>query len=63
VDLEQYIPELKLAVVQMLVGADKQANINRAVSRIREAAQNGANLVVLPVGPNIYRFTISREIS
>ena len=40
---------MKVAVVQMLVGKDKAANVRTAVSRIAEAARNGAGLVVLPV--------------
>ncbi len=41
--------KLKLAMVQMLVeGGKKQNNLNRAVERIKEAATNGANVVLLP---------------
>ena len=40
---------IKVGVVQMLVGRDKQSNVKSAVAKIREAAQAGARLVVLPV--------------
>ncbi|NQU88377.1 MAG: carbon-nitrogen hydrolase family protein [Mariniphaga sp.] len=40
---------LKLAMAQMLVeGGNKEANLNRAVERIVEAAKNGVDLVLLP---------------
>jgi predicted amidohydrolase len=39
----------KLAMVQMLVeGGQKAANLRRAVQRIHEAAEGGANVVLLP---------------
>lgn len=39
----------KLALVQMLVeGGRKEANLRRAIERIRAAAANGANVIVLP---------------
>ncbi|HXK59298.1 MAG TPA: carbon-nitrogen hydrolase family protein [Acidobacteriota bacterium] len=39
----------KLALVQMLVeGGEKEKNLERAEARIREAASQGANIVVLP---------------
>ena len=39
----------KLALAQMLVeGGRKEANLRRAIERIREAAANGAQVVVLP---------------
>ena len=40
---------LRLALVQLAVGKDKVTNIRRAVEKVREASQNGANIVVLPV--------------
>ena len=39
----------KLALVQMAVGADKAANVRRACHMVKEAVQNGAGMVVLPV--------------
>ena len=39
---------MKLALVQLAVGANKNANITRAKSMIKEAAAAGANLVSLP---------------
>jgi hypothetical protein len=41
--------KLKVAMVQMLVGSDKQANLTHAAEMVRKAAKNGAQLVVLPV--------------
>lgn len=39
---------LKIALCQMLVTADKQANLNHASANLQEAATRGAQLVVLP---------------
>ncbi|KAL8796990.1 MAG: hypothetical protein Q9195_000761 [Heterodermia aff. obscurata] len=39
---------LKLALVQLATGADKTANLARARSRVLEASQAGASLIVLP---------------
>jgi omega-amidase len=39
---------LKVACLQLACGADKKKNIENAASKIREAAQAGAELVVLP---------------
>ncbi|KAI4289879.1 MAG: hypothetical protein L6R35_000842 [Caloplaca aegaea] len=39
---------IKLALVQLATGADKAANLSRARSRVLEAAQKGASLIVLP---------------
>ena len=39
----------KLALVQMAVGADKATNVRRACRMVKEAVQNGAGMVVLPV--------------
>ena len=39
----------KLALVQMAVGADKADNVRRACQMVKEAVQNGAGMVVLPV--------------
>ena len=43
------IPGLKLALVQLAVGADKSANVSRACDFISQAAKAGAQLVALPV--------------
>ena len=40
---------LKLALVQLAVGAQKSSNLERAGSLVRAAAKNGAKLVTLPV--------------
>ncbi len=39
---------LKLAICQMLIGSDKSANLAHAGQMVDEAAQNGAQIVVLP---------------
>lgn len=39
---------LKIALCQMLVQPDKQANLNQAAAMLREAAAQGAQLAVLP---------------
>lgn len=41
--------KMKVGIVQMLVGLDKQENIARALAKIKEASKRGAQLVVLPV--------------
>ena len=41
--------KFRLALVQLAVGADKAANLQRASQKIREAAENGAQVVALPV--------------
>jgi len=38
-----------MALVQLAVGADKEKNVARAATFVKEAAANGASLVVLPV--------------
>ena len=38
----------KLALIQLSVGSNKSDNLARAVSKISEAVQRGANLVSLP---------------
>jgi N-carbamoylputrescine amidase len=40
--------KFKVGLVQMSMTADPEANVAKAVARIREAAQQGANLVCLP---------------
>ena len=39
---------MRAALIQMLVTADKGQNLRTACDRIREAAQNGADIAVLP---------------
>lgn len=39
---------IKLALIQMIVGEEKKANLLRAKRLIQEAAQNGAKVVILP---------------
>ena len=41
--------KLKLALIQLSVGAQKSSNLERAGSLIRAAAKEGAKLVTLPV--------------
>ncbi len=38
----------RIALIQMSMGADPEANLERAVERVREAARLGANVVCLP---------------
>ena len=40
----------KLALIQMHVGADTSANLDKASCLIRKAAEENANVVALPVG-------------
>jgi predicted amidohydrolase len=39
---------LKIACIQLKVGANKTENVARALEKIREAKMNGAELVSLP---------------
>ncbi|MGB9792931.1 MAG: nitrilase-related carbon-nitrogen hydrolase, partial [Thermacetogeniaceae bacterium] len=39
---------LRVALVQMLVEESKESNLRRAEGMVREAAERGARLVVLP---------------
>ena len=41
--------KLRIALIQLAVGADKLANLQRAAAKIKEAASNGAQLIALPV--------------
>ena len=43
------VRQFRLALVQLSVGANKTANLQRASKNVREAAENGAKVVVLPV--------------
>jgi len=38
----------KIGLVQLLVGSNKAANLERARTQVLKAAQQGANVVVLP---------------
>ncbi len=40
--------EVKVAALQMSMSADKSANIDKAKSLVKEAASNGANIILLP---------------
>ena len=48
------VSKLKIALVQMAVGADKVANLRKAVQAVKEATRNGANIVALPVSSRCY---------
>ena len=39
---------VKVAAIQMQMGADKSANIAKADAMVREASRNGANIVLIP---------------
>ena len=39
---------MRAALIQMMVTADKGQNLRTACDRIREAAQNGADIAMLP---------------
>ncbi len=39
----------RLAMIQMMVGAEKTANLQRAVRMVKEAVGKGAQVVSLPV--------------
>ena len=41
--------------MQLLVGADKAANVQRALEKIGVAAKNKAQVVILPVSIILYR--------
>jgi len=47
--LSAELRKFRLALVQLAVGADKAANLQKASQKIREAAENGAQVVALPV--------------
>ncbi len=42
-----------LALIQLIVGKDKNANLLKAEILIREAAANGAKVVCLPVSKSL----------
>ncbi|KAF4979268.1 hypothetical protein FDECE_18090, partial [Fusarium decemcellulare] len=39
---------VKLSLIQLASGSDKQANLDSAASHVARAASSGANIVVLP---------------
>jgi len=39
---------VKVAAVQMAMGRDREANVNKAEHLVREAAENGAQIILLP---------------
>jgi len=41
------MPKVKVGLVQMSCGADKQANLDKAITKVREAAAKGAQVVCL----------------
>lgn len=41
--------EFKIALVQLLVGANKLENVKNAIKSIEIAAKNGSSIVALPV--------------
>ena len=43
-----YVAEIKLALIQLLVGNEKSINLKKTADFIKEAAVNGAQLVILP---------------
>jgi predicted amidohydrolase len=48
-DLEKTLMNYKLAMVQMdVIGGDPESNLQHAQERIREAAENGAKIALLP---------------
>ena len=42
------MPATRVALIQMSCEASTEANLAKAVARVREAAQNGARLICLP---------------
>ena len=39
---------VKIAAIQMQMGEDKTANIAKATDKVKEAAANGAQIILLP---------------
>ena len=53
---------MKLAVVQMSMTDQLEANVSKAIETIREAASRGANLVLVPeLFENLYWCQVQRE--
>lgn len=50
---------VKLAVIQLAAGSDKSINLQRASEKVTEAAEDGAELIVLPVKPHLRALFIS----
>ena len=53
---------MRLALIQLAVGASKADNLQRASKLIAQAAQGGAKLISLPVSLNFFR-VLSHGIS
>jgi len=47
-DLAQIMSSFRLGLIQLAVGVNKAANIQRACDKVKEAVANGANVVSLP---------------
>jgi hypothetical protein len=47
--------KFRLGLVQMLVSADKPANLVRAAKLVKEAASSGAQVIALPVSEVILK--------
>jgi N-carbamoylputrescine amidase len=55
-------PQIALAVVQMSMSSDVDANVAKALARVAEAADRGAGLVLLPeLFENLYWCQVQRE--
>jgi N-carbamoylputrescine amidase len=53
---------VRLAVVQMSMSGVREENVEKAASRVRQAARNGANLILLPeLFENLYWCQAERE--
>lgn len=46
--MEKQSRSLKVACIQLKVGADKATNVKRALEKITEAHRHGAELIILP---------------
>ncbi len=46
--------KFKIALIQLTVGKDKNANLHKAESLIREAAENNARVISLPVSAKLF---------
>ena len=57
------LSSFKLGLIQLAVGSDKATNLSRAVEKVREAAQNGANIVALPVKDHSSQLDGCRSVS
>ncbi len=56
------VMKVKLAVIQMSMSSKRDENVEKATSRVREAAHNGARLILLPeLFENLYWCQLERE--